>query len=168
MTIEFKLNGKLVQTDEDPGTPLLWVVRDTFKLKGSKFGCGAGLCGACTMHIDGEAERTCVTPISRIAGKEITTIEGIGSPENMHPLQQAWVDISVPQCGYCQSGQIMSAATLLKNNPSPSEAEVDSAMAGNICRCGCYPRIKQAILNVALLNIDEQGLAYNASDEVKA
>ncbi len=168
MTIEFKLNGKLVQTDEDPATPLLWVVRDTFKLKGSKFGCGVGLCGACTMHIDGEAERTCVTPISRIAGKEITTIEGIGSPENMHPLQQAWVDISVPQCGYCQSGQIMSAATLLKNNPSPSEAEVDSAMAGNICRCGCYPRIKQAILNVALLNIDEQGLAYNASDEVKA
>ncbi len=163
MTIEFKLNGKLVQTDEDPGTPLLWVVRDTFKLKGSKFGCGAGLCGACTMHIDGEAERTCVMPISAIAGKEITTIEGIGSPENMHPLQQAWVDISVPQCGYCQSGQIMSAATLLKNNPSPSEAEVDSAMAGNICRCGCYPRIKQAILNVA-----SQGLAYNASDEVKA
>lgn len=168
MTIEFKLNGKLVQTDEDPETPLLWVVRDTFKLKGSKYGCGAGLCGACTMHIDGEAERTCVMPISAIAGKEITTIEGIGSPENMHPLQQAWVDISVPQCGYCQSGQIMSAATLLKNNPKPSEAEVDSAMAGNICRCGCYPRIKQAILNVAQLNNDEQGLAYNASDEVKA
>jgi isoquinoline 1-oxidoreductase alpha subunit len=164
MTIEFKLNGKLVQTDEDPSTPLLWVVRDTFKLKGSKFGCGAGLCGACTMHIDGEAKTTCVMPISAIAGKEITTIEGIGSPENMHPLQRAWVDISVPQCGYCQSGQIMSAATLLKNNPSPSEAEVDSAMAGNICRCGCYPRIKQAILNVA----HEQGLAYNASDEVKA
>ena len=168
MTIEFKLNGKLVQTDEDPGTPLLWVVRDTFKLKGSKFGCGAGLCGACTMHIDGEAQRTCVMPISAIAGKEITTIEGIGSPENMHPLQQAWVDISVPQCGYCQPGQIMSAATLLKNNPSPTDAEVDAAMAGNICRCGCYPRIKQAILNVALLNIDEQGLAYNAGDEVKA
>ncbi|MFP6806607.1 MAG: (2Fe-2S)-binding protein [Pseudomonadales bacterium] len=168
MTIKFILNGKLVQTDEDPGTPLLWVVRDTFKLKGSKFGCGAGLCGACTMHIDGEAARTCVMPISTIAGKEITTIEGIGSPENMHPLQQAWVDISVPQCGYCQSGQIMSAATLLKNNPSPSEAEVDSAMAGNICRCGCYPRIKQAILNVAALDQDKQGLAYNASDEVKA
>jgi isoquinoline 1-oxidoreductase alpha subunit len=163
MTIEFKLNGKLVHTDEDPGTPLLWVVRDTFKLKGSKYGCGAGLCGACTMHIDGEAQRTCVMPISRIEGKEITTIEGIGSPENMHPLQQAWVDISVPQCGYCQSGQIMSAATLLKNNPSPTDAEVDSAMAGNICRCGCYPRIKQAILNVA-----SQGLAYDANDEVKA
>jgi isoquinoline 1-oxidoreductase alpha subunit len=163
MTIEFKLKGKLVHTDEDPGTPLLWVVRDTFKLKGSKYGCGAGLCGACTMHIDGEAQRTCVMPISRIEGKEITTIEGIGSPENMHPLQQAWVDISVPQCGYCQSGQIMSAATLLKNNPSPTDAEVDSAMAGNICRCGCYPRIKQAILNVA-----SQGLAYDANDEVKA
>ncbi|HIE87235.1 MAG: (2Fe-2S)-binding protein [bacterium] len=163
MTIEFKLNGKLVRTDDDPDTPLLWVVRDTFKLKGSKFGCGAGLCGACTMHIDGAAARTCVMPISAIAGKEITTIEGIGSPENMHPLQQAWVDISVPQCGYCQSGQIMSAASLLKNNPSPSEADVDTAMAGNICRCGCYPRIKQAILNVA-----DTGLAYNAAEEVKA
>ena len=101
-------------------------------------------------------------PISTIAGKEITTIEGIGSTDNMHPLQQAWVDISVPQCGYCQSGQIMTAASLLKNNPSPSEADVDAAMAGNICRCGCYPRIKQAILNVA-----NQGLAYNAIDEVK-
>ena len=168
MTIEFKLNGTLVQTDEDPGTPLLWVVRDTFKLKGSKFGCGAGLCGACTMHIDGKAERTCVMPVSAIAGKEITTIEGIGSPENMHPLQQAWVDISVPQCGYCQSGQIMSAVSLLKNNPSPSAEDVDSAMSGNICRCGCYPRIKQAILNVAALDQDKQDLAYNASDEVKA
>lgn len=163
MTIEFKLNGKLVRTDDDPATPLLWVVRDTFKLKGSKFGCGAGLCGACTMHIDGEAQKTCIMPISTIAGKEITTIEGIGSTDNMHPLQQAWVDISVPQCGYCQSGQIMTAASLLKNNPSPSEADVDAAMAGNICRCGCYPRIKQAILNVA-----NQGLAYNAIDEVKA
>ena len=163
MTIEFKLNGKLVRTDDDPATPLLWVVRDTFKLKGSKFGCGAGLCGACTMHIDGEAQKTCVMPISTIAGKEITTIEGIGSTDNMHPLQQAWVDISVPQCGYCQSGQIMTAASLLKSNPSPSEADVDAAMAGNICRCGCYPRIKQAILNVA-----NQGLAYNEIDEVKA
>lgn len=163
MTIEFKLNGMLVRTDDDPATPLLWVVRDTFKLKGSKFGCGAGLCGACTMHIDGEAQKTCVMPISTIAGKEITTIEGIGSTDNMHPLQQAWVDISVPQCGYCQSGQIMTAASLLKNNPSPSEADVDAAMAGNICRCGCYPRIKKAILNVA-----RQGLAYNAADEVKA
>ena len=163
MTIEFKLNGKLVRTDDDPATPLLWVVRDTFKLKGSKFGCGAGLCGACTMHIDGEAQKTCIMPISTIAGKEITTIEGIGSTDNMHPLQQAWVDISVPQCGYCQSGQIMTAASLLKSNPSPSEADVDAAMAGNICRCVCYPLLKQAILNVA-----NQGLAYNAIDEVKA
>ena len=168
MTIEFTLNGTRVRTDDDPDTPLLWVVRDTFKLKGSKFGCGAGLCGACTMHIDGEAEKTCIKPISAIAGKEITTIEGIGTPEDMHPLQQAWVDISVPQCGYCQSGQIMSAASLLKNNPSPSEADIDAGMAGNICRCGCYPRIKQAILNVAMLNVDEQGLAYYAGDEVKA
>ena len=149
MTIEFILNRKSVSTDDDPSTPLLWVVRDTFKLKGSKFGCGAGLCGACTMHIDGEAKRTCVTPISEISGKEITTIEGLGTPENMHPLQQAWTEISVPQCGYCQSGQIMSASSLLKNNPSPTAEEVDAAMAGNICRCGCYPRIKKAILGVA-------------------
>ena len=121
----------------------------TFKLKGSKFGCGAGLCGACTMHIDGQAVRTCVLPIAAVAGKSITTIEGLGTPQNLHPLQEAWVEHSVPQCGYCQSGQIMSAAAMLAVNAAPSEAEVDQAMSGNICRCGCYPRIKQAILAVA-------------------
>ncbi len=163
MTIEFKLNGETVRTDDDPATPLLWVIRDTFKLKGSKFGCGAGLCGACTMHIDGEAARTCIMPIAAVAGKDIVTIEGLGTPDNMHPLQQEWTNISVPQCGYCQSGQIMSAASLLKNNPSPTAEEVDAAMAGNICRCGCYPRIKKAIMNVA-----DQSLAYNAATEVKA
>jgi isoquinoline 1-oxidoreductase alpha subunit len=147
--IEFELNGKTVRTDDDPTTPLLWVVRDTFKLKGSKFGCGAGLCGACTMHIDGAATRTCTTPISSVEGREVTTIEGLGTPAEPHPLQTAWTELSVPQCGYCQSGQIMSAAALLEQNPSPTETDVDSAMAGNICRCGCYGRIKTAILAVA-------------------
>lgn len=154
--IEFKLNGKPVRTDDAADTPLLWVVRDTFKLKGSKFGCGASLCGACTMHIDGTAMRTCVLPVSAVAGREVTTIEGLGTPDDMHPLQQAWVDLNVPQCGYCQSGQIMSAAAFLASNPNPTEAEVESAMAGNLCRCGCYPRIKQAIMATA-------DLAYNAA-----
>ncbi len=146
---EFTLNGKRVQTDDSPDTPLLWAVRDTFQLKGSKYGCGAGLCGACTMHVDGEATRTCVLPISAVAGKAVTTIEGLGTADDLHPLQAAWVAHSVPQCGYCQSGQIMSAAALLAKNPDPCAAEVESAMAGNICRCGCYPRIKEAILAVA-------------------
>ncbi|MBX2881264.1 MAG: (2Fe-2S)-binding protein [Granulosicoccus sp.] len=158
--IKFKLNSTDVSTDDEPDTPLLWVVRDTFKLKGSKFGCGAGLCGACTMHVDGQAIRTCITPISSVAGKEVTTIEGLGTPDNLHPLQQAWHDLSVPQCGYCQSGQIMSAAALLENNPNPTETAVDSAMAGNICRCGCYPRIKQAILKVGA-----EALTYDATTQ---
>ena len=161
--IEFTLNGKTVRSDDDPSTPLLWVVRDTFKLKGSKFGCGAGLCGACTMHIDGDASRTCITPLSAIAGRNVTTIEGLGTPDDMHPLQEAWVELSVPQCGYCQSGQIMSAASLLKKNPNPSSTEVDAALSGNICRCGCYIRIKDAVLQVA-----DQNLAYNAVAETKA
>ena len=169
MTIEFTLNGESVSTVDDPNTPLLWVIRDTFKLKGSKFGCGAGLCGACTMHIDGQAKRTCVLPIAAVAGKDITTIEGLGTPENPHALQQAWTAISVPQCGYCQSGQIMSAASLLNDNPSPTPADVDSAMAGNICRCGCYPRIKKAILGVANGELAYDALApVSATEEAKA
>ena len=147
--IEFTLNGKTVQTNDSADTPLLWVVRDTFKLKGSKFGCGLAQCGACTMHLDGTAVRTCVLPIAAVAGKEVTTIEGLGTPERLHPLQKAWTEQGVPQCGYCQSGQIMSAAALLADNPAPSAEQVDTAMRGNICRCGCYPRIKQAILDVA-------------------
>jgi len=147
--IQFTLNGKLVQTNDEPDTPLLWVIRDSFKLTGSKFGCGMAQCGACTMHVDGRAQRSCVLPVAAVAGKSITTIEDLGTPDNLHPLQQAWVDQGVPQCGYCQSGQIMSAASLLSDNPNPSEAQVESAMAGNICRCGCYPRIKKAILTVA-------------------
>ena len=161
--IEFILNGKPVSTDDDPTTPLLWVVRDTFKLKGSKFGCGAGLCGACTMHIDDEAMRTCMLPISAVAGRQVTTIEGLGTMDDMHPLQTAWVNASVPQCGYCQSGQIMAAASLLRSNPNPTEADIDAAMSGNICRCGCYVRIKSTILSVA-----QQNLAYNAAQEQKA
>ena len=147
--INFQLNGGTVSTDEAPDTPLLWAIRDTFKLKGSKYGCGAGLCGACTMHVDGQAVRTCVLPISAVAGKSVTTIEGLGTPDNLHPIQASWVEHSVSQCGYCQSGQIMSAAALLATNASPTSEQVDKAMAGNICRCGCYPRIKQAILAVA-------------------
>ena len=155
--IEFTLNGHAVSTDVDPNTPLLWVVRDQFKLKGSKFGCGAGLCGACTMHADGAVLKTCVTPISVVAGMAITTIEGLGTPDDLHPLQAAWNDHSVPQCGYCQSGQIMAAAALLDANPNPSTDEIDAAMSGNICRCGCYPRIKRAIQSVS-----ENALAYDA------
>ena len=147
--IEFTLNGQSVRTDAAPDTPLLWVVRDTFKLKGAKFGCGAGLCGACTVHLNERAVRACVVPLASVAGGHITTIEGLGTPENPHPLQAAWVEQSVLQCGYCQPGQIMTAAALLANNPNPSEAEVEEGMAGNICRCGCYPRIKRAILSVA-------------------
>ena len=160
--IRFTLNGREVTTNDDPNTPLLWAVRDTFKLKGSKYGCGAGLCGACTMHLDGKAIRTCVTPVSAVDGKSVTTIEGLGTPDDLHPLQAAWHEHSVPQCGYCQSGQIMSAAALLADNPNPSEADVDAAMAGNICRCGCYPRIKKAILSVG------ESLAYEAAGTEEA
>ena len=147
--IGFSLNGKPVETADEADTPLLWVVRDTFKLKGSKYGCGAGLCGACTMHVDGQAVRTCMLPVAAVAGREVTTIEGLGTPERPHPLQRVWADQGVPQCGYCQSGQIMSAAALLASNATPTAADVDSALTGNICRCGCYPRIKRAVLTVA-------------------
>jgi isoquinoline 1-oxidoreductase alpha subunit len=155
--IEFTLNGQAVSTNVDPSTPLLWVVRDQFKLKGSKFGCGAGLCGACTMHADGAALKTCVTPIAAVSGKAITTIEGLGTPDDLHPLQAAWHAHSVPQCGYCQSGQIMAAAALLEANPNPTATDIDAAMSGNICRCGCYPRIKRAIQSVS-----ENALTYDA------
>lgn len=147
--ITFQLNNRAVAFDLDPDTPLLWVVRDHFKLKGSKFGCGMGLCGACTMHVNGEALRTCTLPVSAVQGAAITTIEGLGTPDNMHPLQQAWVEHSVPQCGYCQSGQLMSASALLSKNPNPSDDEIHAAMDGNICRCGTYGKIKAAIKSSA-------------------
>jgi len=147
--ITFQLNNSPVQVDIDPDTPLLWVVRDHFKLKGSKFGCGMGLCGACTMHVNGEAVRTCTMPISAVQGAAITSIEGLGTPDNLHPLQQAWVEYSVPQCGYCQSGQLMSASALLAKNPNPSDDDIEIAMNGNICRCGTYSKIKSAIKSVS-------------------
>ena len=140
------MNGVTVTSEDDPNTPLLWVIRDRFKLKGSKFGCGAGLCGACTMQIDGKAVRTCILPVAAVAGQAVTTIEGLSQDGALHALQTAWVEHAVPQCGYCQSGQIMTAAALLDENPSPTESEIDTALSGNICRCGCYPRIKKAVL----------------------
>jgi isoquinoline 1-oxidoreductase subunit alpha len=142
--IRLKVNGKPRQFDGDPEMPLLWYVRDMLDLTGTKFGCGAGLCGACTVHVNGEATRSCVTPMSNAAGKNITTIEGLDAKAN-HPVQQAWRECNVPQCGYCQSGQIMQACALLKEKPKPTDADIDNAMNGNICRCGTYQRIRQAI-----------------------
>lgn len=144
--IEIKINDELVSLDVEPDTPLLWVVREQLNLTGSKYGCGMAQCGACTMHMDGQAIRTCVTPVSAVVGRSVTTIEGLSNNEgSLHAVQKAWIDQQVPQCGYCQSGQIMSAAALLDANPSPSDAEIDAAMSGNICRCGMYGRIKAAI-----------------------
>ena len=142
--IGLKVNGAAKQFDGDPDMPLLWYVRDMLEMYGTKFGCGMGLCGACTVMIDGTATRSCVTPMKAAAGKEITTIEGLHS-KGEHPVQQAWKHMNVPQCGYCQSGQIMQAASLLKEHPKPSNQQIDDAMSGNICRCGTYPRIRAAI-----------------------
>ena len=142
--IKINVNGKQQAIDVSPETPLLWVLRDTLGLTGTKFGCGMAMCGACTVHLNGEAIRSCVTPISSAVGKKITTIEGL-SPNVSHPLQIAWVQNNVPQCGYCQSGQIMQAAALLKKKPKPTDDDIDTAMKGNICRCGTYQRIRQAI-----------------------
>jgi isoquinoline 1-oxidoreductase alpha subunit len=144
MAISFVLNGKPQTVDVAPEMPLLWVLRDTLNMTGTKFGCGMALCGACTVHIEGAAARSCVTPIANVAGKKITTIEGLSS-DGTHPVQQAWMEINVPQCGYCQPGQIMSAVALLSKKASPTDAEIDDAMSGNICRCGTYQRIRQAI-----------------------
>ncbi|PYS93340.1 MAG: (2Fe-2S)-binding protein [Acidobacteria bacterium] len=142
--LKMKVNRKDCEVDVSPDTPLLWVLRETLGLTGTKFGCGMALCGACTVHLDGEAVRSCVTPVSRAAGKEVATIEGL-SPDLSHPLQRAWIAEDVPQCGYCQSGQIMSAAVLLRENPRLSDDDIDDAMTGNLCRCGTYPRIRRAI-----------------------
>ncbi len=142
--ITINVNGKQQAIEVSPETPLLWVLRDTLGLTGTKFGCGMAMCGACTVHLNGEAIRSCVTPISSAVGKKITTIEGL-SPNVSHPLQIAWVQNNVPQCGYCQSGQIMQAAALLKKKPKPTDDDIDTAMKGNICRCGTYQRIRQAI-----------------------
>jgi isoquinoline 1-oxidoreductase alpha subunit len=148
--VKLTVNGKIVEVEAEPGTPLLWVLRDHLGLTGTKYGCGMAQCGACTVHLAGEAVRSCVTPVSRAVGKPITTIEGL-SPNLNHPLQRAWIEIDVPQCGYCQSGQIMAAAVLLAANPKPTDKDIDDGMAGNICRCGTYPRIRRAIHRAAEL-----------------
>jgi isoquinoline 1-oxidoreductase subunit alpha len=148
--ISFNLNGTDTRVDVDADMPLLWVLRDTLGLTGTKFGCGAALCGACTVHLEGAAVRSCVTPVSAVRGRKVTTIEGL-SRDNSHPVQKAWIELDVPQCGYCQSGQIMSAAALLAQTPQPSDADIDAAMSGNICRCGTYQRIRAAIHRAASL-----------------
>lgn len=142
--IEFELNGESVESASEVDTPLLWVVRDELKLKGTKFGCGIAMCGACTVHVDGVATRSCITPVSSVAGRAVTTIEGLGTDAGK-ALQKAWVDEQVPQCGYCQSGQIMQAAGLLENTPNPTDAQISDAMNGNLCRCMAYTRIRKAI-----------------------
>jgi isoquinoline 1-oxidoreductase alpha subunit len=147
---KFFVNGKRVQVDADPSTPLLWVLRENLGLTGTKYGCGMALCGACTVHLEGNAIRSCVAPLSRVEGKHVTTIEGLSSGLT-HPLQRAWIEMDVPQCGYCQSGQIMSAAILLAENSKPTDTDIDEAMSGNICRCGTYPRIRKAIHRAAEL-----------------
>jgi len=148
MPTNFILNGKPQTVDVNPDMPLLWVIRDHLNMTGTKFGCGMALCGACTVHIDGEAIRSCITPVSAIAGKRVTTIEAL-SANGTHPVQLAWIEIDVPQCGYCQSGQIMAAASLLTKTPHPTDEQIDDAMAGNICRCGTYDRIRTAIRRAA-------------------
>lgn len=146
-----KINGKSRQVDVDPSTPMLWVLRDSLNMVGTKFGCGMAQCGACTIHLDGTAVRSCVLPVSAIGKQEVTTIEGL-SANGEHPVQKAWLEHDVAQCGYCQTGQIMSAVALLKTNPTPSDADIDAAMSGNICRCGTYLRIKEAIKTAASPN----------------
>jgi isoquinoline 1-oxidoreductase alpha subunit len=146
--ITLTVNGEEHALDVSPDTPLLWILRDTLGLTGTKYSCGIGLCGACTVHVDGEAIRSCVTPVSEVAGKGITTIEGL-SPDGSHPVQQAWAAENVVQCGYCQPGQIMAAAALLAKNPNPTDADIDTAMSGNLCRCGTYQRIRRAIHRAA-------------------
>ncbi|WP_460983430.1 (2Fe-2S)-binding protein [Spirosoma fluminis] len=147
-TFNLKINGKISRVDVDPATPMLWVLRDHLDLQGTKYGCGIAQCGACTVHLDGTAVRSCQLPVSAIGKQAITTIEGL-SAKGDHPVQKAWLEHDVAQCGYCQSGQIMSAASLLKSNPNPTDADIDAAMSGNICRCGTYLRIKDAIKSAA-------------------
>ncbi len=149
--LKLNVNGKDLETDADPQTPLLWVLRDSLGLTGTKYGCGMALCGACTVHIDGQPTRSCVTPVSTVGTRKVTTIEGL-SPDRSHPVQQAWIELDVPQCGYCQSGQIMSAVALLAQNPKPTDEDINAAMAGNICRCGTYQRIRAAIHRAAELS----------------
>lgn len=149
MATKFTLNGKAVSSALEPDTPLLWVVRDEFGQTGTKFGCGIAVCGACTVHVNGQAVRSCTTPVSAVAGKKVVTIEGLAADKIGRKVQDAWVENNVPQCGYCQAGQCMSATALLTANKHPTDSDIDQAMSGNICRCGCYTRIRAAIKQVA-------------------
>jgi aerobic-type carbon monoxide dehydrogenase small subunit (CoxS/CutS family) len=151
MSLKLNVNGRSRELDVEPDLPLLWALREQFALTGTKYGCGIAQCGACTVHLDGKPVRACVTPVSAAVGKRITTIEGLGTRDSPHPVQLAWTEIGVPQCGYCQSGQIMSAAALLADKPNPTDAEIDAAMVGNLCRCGTYLRIRKAIHQAAAL-----------------
>jgi len=164
MSTTFWVNGERQTVDVDPAKPLLWVLREQLALTGTKFGCGIAQCGACTVHIDGVAMRSCVTPVSDVDGRQVTTIEGLSSESGeLHPLQQAWIDHQVPQCGYCQSGQLMSATALLADNPNPSDADIDAAMSGNICRCGMYGRIRQAIKATSVASVSDEPLFYSVA-----
>ena len=164
MSTSFCVNGIRQTVDVDPSKPLLWVLREELALTGTKFGCGIAQCGACTVQVNGQAVRSCVTPISSIEGSQVATIEGLGSDSgDLHPLQQAWIQHQVPQCGYCQSGQLMSASALLDSNPNPTDAEIDAAMQGNICRCGMYGRIRKAIKSVDVAASSEDKLFYNVA-----
>lgn len=164
MSTSFWINGTQQTVDVDPSKPLLWVIREQLALTGTKFGCGIAQCGACTVHVDGEAIRSCVTPISAVEGRQLTTIEGLASESGeLHPLQQAWIEHQVPQCGYCQSGQLMSASALLASNPNPTDSEIDAAMQGNICRCGMYGRIRSAIKSVDVASAMDDKLFYNVA-----
>jgi len=165
MSTSFWVNGEQQTVDVDPSKPLLWVLREQLALTGTKFGCGIAQCGACTVHIDGQAMRSCVTPISRVEGRQVTTIEGLRRDDGeLHPLQQAWIEHQVPQCGYCQAGQLMSASALLSNNPNPSDADIDAAMSGNICRCGMYGRIREAIKTTSVASAIDEKLFYNVAE----
>lgn len=163
--ITFQLNGKQRSVDVDPDTPLLWVLRDKLSLTGTKFGCGGGYCGACTVHIGGRASRSCSVPVSAIAGLSVTTIEGL-STDHVHAVQQAWISEQVPQCGYCQSGQIMAAAALLASKPAPTDTDIDRAMSGNLCRCGTYSAIRRAIHRAAALASSRANLPNSAPLDV--
>ena len=149
MSVQLEVNGKMLAFDAQPDMPLLWVLRDLLRMTGTKFGCGMALCGACTVHVDGQPVRACITQVSSVAGKKITTIEAMASDSVGKRVQAAWLELGVPQCGYCQPGQIMSATALLKQNPQPKDEDIDQAMSGNICRCGTYPRIRAAIKRAA-------------------
>ncbi len=161
--ITLTVNGARHQLDVDPSTPLLWVIRENLNLTGTKFGCGISQCGACTVHLDGKPVRSCVTPAAAADGRSVTTIEGVADGDALHPVQQAWIAEQVPQCGYCQSGQIMSAVALLRDDPSPDDDAIDAAMKGNICRCGTYPRIRRAIHRAAAALASPAGEAGDAA-----